>query len=296
MKKKRILIAILSCLSLFFGIERLYYRYNGGFSIAKITSKQPHVETPIPPLLLKKIDPLLHQPFHFLSYGGTSFVFLGEDGKTILKLFKHHHFQNDHPLLRLHLPGASDRWRLEKILKREKKHLHKRQSFFFNSCQLADEHLQNETGLIFLSLQPNAQFKENIQLIDTWGFSHYLDLSRTEFALQHKAEPFFTYLEKQLHDKEQAKVAIDSLIAQILHRCSCGIGNRDPNLASNFGFHEGKAIELDLGSYFAKPQLKDPLAKASELFFSTYALQRWLEIHAPDLLEYLINQIATIQR
>ncbi len=285
---KKLLIA-LCLIGVAIGVERLYYRQNGGFKLSKIFSNNLPITTEED---LSVIDPFLDQTFHFLGSGGTSYVFLGEDGKTILKLFKHQHLTT--ASFFFHFPASTDLWRLQLLLAREKKHSHKRQPFFFQSCRLAEQYLKQQTGLLFLCLQPNLHFKKPIRLIDAWGFSHMCDLSHTEFALQQKAELLFPYLEKHLGNKEQMKQAIDSLLALIRIRCEQGIGDRDPNLLINFGFIEDKAVEFDLGSFFLNPELKTPFAIAKESFFSTYALQKWLEKHSPELLNYLLNQLTLI--
>lgn len=283
-------LCVLACIIALGAIERLHSYQNGGFRPSKLISTLPSVlSTPSP-----KIDMLLDQSFRYYGKGGTSFVFLGDDGKTILKLFKHQHLFSKSYLFSIALPGITDFFRIRKIVYDKKKQAHKHHSFFFNSCKLAHEKLKEETGLIYLSPEPNSYFTKKIRLIDSWGFVHSIDLSRTEFAIQERADLFFPYLENLLRtqQKEKCKLAIDSLFALIERRCNQGIGDRDPNLLINFGFIHDKAVEFDLGSYFSDPRLKNPQAKARELFFSTYGLQMWLEKHSPDLLEYLLDRIA----
>jgi len=287
MKYKPFLFATI-CVAALLAIERVYSFQNGGFRSSKLISNLPSHLSPPP----AEMESLLNQSFCFFGSGGTSFVFLGEDGKTILKLFKHQHLLQKNPLLRITLPGIMDGMRINKILSKQRKNSHKHQSFFFNSCRLACE-LKEETGLIYLCLQPNSHFAEPIKLIDSWGFIHRIDLCKTEFAIQKRADLFFPYLENllKLGRKKEIKLAIDALIRQIQTRCRKGIGDRDPNLLINFGFIEGKAIEFDLGSYFLKPSLQNPLAEARELFFSTQLLQKWLKKHCPELLDYFLASI-----
>jgi hypothetical protein len=289
MKIKTFLIAII-CMAALFSIQRVYYFQNGGFCTFKLISNLPP-QMNIPP---PEIDPLLEQTFHFLGRGGTSFVFLGEDKKTVLKLFKHQHLLQKSRLFLIALPGVTDVLRIYKILKAQKKQMHKHQSFFFSSCNLAYHELKQETGLIYLCLQPNPHFIQPVKLIDAWGFVHNVPLCKTEFAVQHKADLFFCRLNELLASgrKEGIKQAIDALFQLIHNRCCKGIGDRDPNLLLNFGFLDNIAIEFDLGSYFPNPSLKNPLAEAKELFFSTYSLQKWLEKHCPELLNYLLDRIA----
>ena len=274
--------------------ERAYYLKNRGFSISKIVSSKPSVKSQVPP----EVDSLLNQSFHFIGAGGTSFVFLGDDKKTILKLFKHHQLYFKHSLFHLAFPAPCDAWRIKKILLREKEHRHKRHHFFFNSCQLAFNELKEETGLIYFCSSPNPHFDGDVLLYDAWGIPHTLHLSQTEFALQKRATLLFPHLKALIEQRreEEAKKAIDAFLAIIVTRCKKGIGDRDPNLRINFGFVDGKAIEFDLGSYYSDPSLKNLSNTAREAFFMTIALQKWLENLSPELSRYLLQQIASIHR
>lgn len=254
--KKRILIGALALLTVLIAVERTYYWKNRGFRVSKLLSAELPINSPPP----EGVDALLDQSFRYLGAGGTSFVFLGEDGKTILKVFKHHQLFYKHPLWRVVFPGATDAWRIRKILFREKEHRYKRHLFFFNSCGLAFEKLKEETGLIYFCQRPNRHFSREITLYDAWGIPHRFDLSQTEFALQKKATLLFPYLKEKIRQGHlgDARDAIDAFILLIVLRCKKGIGDIDPNLRINFGFIDKKAIEFDLGSYYSDPSLNTP--------------------------------------
>jgi hypothetical protein len=281
----KLLLLALTCGLLLCGIHRIYSFQNGGFCAAKLRSPlTPHLATPPP-----NVDTLLQQPFHYLGSGGTSFAFLGEDGKTVLKLFKHQHLFQKSYLFHLAFPGMTDYLRIRKILRTRTKHAHKHHAFFFSSCHLAYTQLKEETGLLYLCLRPNPHFTHPIRLIDAWGIAHTIDLAQTEFALQRKADLCFPYLQNLLRtgDKEALKQATSALVHHIRCRCRQGIGDRDPNLLLNFGFIDHKAVEFDLGSFFPDPALQNPLEEAKEVFFSTYTLREWLGREAPELLTQL---------
>lgn len=292
MKKKHILLNVFILFALVILLERIYFLQNRGFALSKLISKQPSIH--LPPCT--EVDAMLNQAFHWMSSGGTCYVFLGEDGKTILKFFKYHQLYYKHLFWHVVFPGVADAWRIRKILSREKKHWHKRHPSFFDSCTLVAEHLKEDTGLIYLCSQPNLHFNRDIQLIDAWGISRNFNLSQTGFALQKKAHLLFPYLEELLHGKqmEKAKQAIHSLVSLIARRCEKGIGDRDPNLRINFGFIDGQAVEFDLGSYYSDPSLHSPFRTAREIFFTTVNLQKWLEKHSSELLEYLLSLIAEL--
>src|ERR1700722_9090601 len=88
-------IALKMCLSLLvlLGITIAVYRFRGGYSLKKITSHLSESVQCTPKDIEKfmEIKNVLDQPFYFLGSGGTSFAFLGKDGKTVLKFFKHQH-------------------------------------------------------------------------------------------------------------------------------------------------------------------------------------------------------------
>lgn len=289
MKKKRIAIAIFGFLSSVILLERLYHWQHRGFSLSNLSTKQPSIHES-PPV---EIDMMLNQSFHWLGSGGTCYVFLGEDGKTILKFFKYHQLYYKHFLSHLSFPGMADAWRMRKILSHEKLHAHKRYPSFFNSCALISGHCRDDTGLIYLCTQPNAHFNRTIKLVDGWGIPYRFNLSQTGFALQKKADLLFPYFEALLKRGQikEAKHGIDSLLSLISRRCQKGIGDRDPNLGINFGFIEGQAIEFDLGSYYSDPSLNSRFKIARELYFTTLLLQDWLEKHSPELLNHLLKKI-----
>ena len=80
MKYKQCFFVIALCIASLIALQMVYDYQNGGFRSSKLISNQP-------PLLIpatEEIDALLNQPFRFLGYGGTSFVFLGEDSDCSL--------------------------------------------------------------------------------------------------------------------------------------------------------------------------------------------------------------------
>ncbi len=290
MKRSRFFNIVL-IIALIVGIERFSYRARNGFSIGKVQRESTlNPQWQIAPLQ----DPtLLQQRFTYLGSGGTSFAFLGEDKKTILKLIKQHHLQGPQWLLRLPLPGFLNQHLLKTYIQRELKHQHKRLPYLFTSCKIAYENLREETGLVYLALQGSEPCK--VELIDRLGFSHTVDLSQTSFALQRYATPLFAHLEALLKDEKAAQIKsiMDQLLDLISLRCERGISDRDPNLLINFGVTAKRVIEYDLGSYALEPALRTPAAQKRELYLATFALRAWLEKRAPSLLneyEHLLAQ------
>src|SRR5476649_77108 len=142
MKIKHIAACVIA---LVVALERLPSYQNGGFRASKLVSSLPPILSTPP----EEVDALLDQPFRYFGKGGTCLVFLGADGKTVLKLFKHQHLYSRSFLFHIALPGIADFWRVQKIAATQKKHAHKWCDFFLGSCALAYASLKEETGLIY---------------------------------------------------------------------------------------------------------------------------------------------------
>lgn len=237
------LIKTVFLLLLIFGVERFWRLQTGGFKLSKVQTDHhyPFSSTP------QKIDPtLLQQRFTYLGSGVQFYAFLGADGTTILKLFKQHHFGPSISLLNKLLPPFLVAPIIEK---REKRMLH-----LLKSAQIAAQLLPNETQLFYTHLQKTEKMFGKTTLIDKMGFSHELNLDKTEFVLQKRCIPAGIYL-KNLSNKQEA---IDKLLTLIEERSKKGIKNKDGKVLENMGFIDGKAVELDIGSYKMRSKSTHP--------------------------------------
>lgn len=226
------------------GIERFCYVQTAGFRLGKIHSD--FVYQPASVGSQEKPD-VLSQPFTFLGSGVQCYAFLSEDRTTVLKVFKHYHnmpitsFWKEVPL-----PPLFQRWRAH-ILERRRARLHS----IFSSCELAYREYKEETGLLFLHLNPTSTLNQKLILIDKLGIAHRIDLDQTSFILQKKVEMFSEKMEslRKKNDTAGMRACLDSLTTLIQNRCEKGIENSDLRLERNIGFIGTQAIEIDLGSF-----------------------------------------------
>lgn len=290
MKKQYWAIICLVCM--FLGLERLYTYQNGRFKVAKILSPNLPISKPVP----TEVDQLLDQDFYFIGKGCTCFVFLGKDRKTILKLFNHSRLHFKSLLSKCIFPGVADHLRIHNLYAKKRKAARKQQDFVFASCQLAEDKIPSETGLIYLCLQPNLYFLRKITLIDKWGFRHVIALNKIEFALQTKAEPFLQYLDQIKGSDDKMRFAIDAFLNNIFQRCLHGIGDWDPNVAINFGWADQKVIEYDLGGFYLKPSLAYKEQWTREVFFASFGLQEWLKRYSPEHFTYFLSKLHSVER
>ncbi len=236
----------------------------------------------------------LSQPYHFLGMGSECFTFLSEDKQTVIKFFKldqmrfvyfkrawsredHSdlsHASNQHWLHKMPCPSFLQNYRDRILGIRYFRILNT-----FTSSKIAWDHFKEETGLIYLHLNPTDDLHKTLTIYDKLGIRHEVDLDTTHFLLQQRAdlvEETFKKLHKQ-GSEEQAKECIDSLIHLIVSRCQKGIFDRDPIIEQNFGFIGNKAIEIDVGSFSLNPEVQKKAMILQTLHAEILPLQTWLK-------------------
>ena len=171
-------------------------------------------------------------------------AFLGDDGKTVLKLFRMNHLL---PKKWVAFVPLSATYRHRKTKMREQK-----LKRTFQSVKLASEKLKDETGVIFAHLNPG--FEKKVVVVDKQKQGHFIDLSHTPFVLQKKAELIYTRLLRHLKngDKEPLIRDREKILTLIARRCFKGIVDSDSGVSANYGFIDNKAVQIDIGELSCK--------------------------------------------
>ncbi len=235
---------------------------------------------------LADLEQILAQKFHYLGRGRQAFVFVSEDNQYVIKFFNFHHF---------YYPFFSK----PPFLKDKSKRL----NLTFSSYQLAFDRLPEETGLIYVHLKQEQQrnqrlvqqkpkFKTKIQLINPSGVPIKVDLNQTYFVVQKKAAPFFSHLTRLAQEKK-LRAGVDAFLQTVVKRLDAKILDDDLDLAKNYGFIEGRAVNFDAGRLMVKTELSQELF-TSELRKSTKMLFRWLEEHYPEESTYLESSVRSL--
>lgn len=232
-----------------------------GFHLAKMRLVLPHhPEWEISPN--PDVFSILKQKFHFLGKGAQCYAFESEDKQFVLKLFRY-----NQPMQR------------DKVTQ------------LFNGCKIAYDLLRDETGLLFIHLNPTPMDLPIVHFKDPIGRHFQLDMNGARFAIQKKAQPFRLTLEKAKASPEEMKNRIDEFLALLEARTAKGVFNSDPNLSRNFGFLENRAIEFDFGNYRAVANLD----RKEEIKRYTSRLRRWLKKYAPEWVAYLDERIGSMR-
>jgi hypothetical protein len=296
-KINRVILKIAVFICAFACIERFCHKMTGGFAVSKIIADSKPVlyrqrDVPISDEKLLQFAHLLDQPYYFYAKGGQCFIFVGEDGKTIIKFFKNHHIRFWNWLSAISFPFSLDDWRVKLL----EKHRHQTQDYLFQSCKIAYEKFKEQTGLIYLQFANEPLMRKKLVIYDKLMIAHTIELGNTDFVIQKKAAPVcktFKQLIKQ-NNLELCKCYIDAMLDLITERCRQGIGDRDFNVRTNLGLLEDQIIEIDIGSYHDNLALKEPESMKIELLIQTQKFHKWLEKHHEGLAHYLYEKINTL--
>jgi hypothetical protein len=260
-------VYLLSGCAALYGVERFCHGQTDGFSILKVTSSL----TPRPEWECSGTLPPLNQPFVYLGRGVQCYAFSSQDGRYVLKLFRHD---------RMRRAG-----KLEKT---------------FASYKLAFDAFRAESGLLYMHLNKTHHLNQRVTIYDKLGIAHTLPLDRMEFLLQERADLVYPHLVALMRRGAltEAQEALAQLVRLLVFRAVQGIADKDPNLLTNFGFARGRAIQIDVGRFSrteapssreAIIRMTDPLKKRLQADYPLLAQN--LEEH----IRALPDQITDVQ-
>jgi len=218
-----------------------------GFRPAKCLIQWPLMpEWETPALDDSEILAQLEKPFSYFAQGNQSYVFLSQNGKFVLKLFRF----NTCPIPYGRLCENTVRSWLGKY-KRRLIPARTRILKNFNSCKLAYTLAKRETGVLYVHLNPKKGTLPTIRVKDHLGRSHKIDPARYRFVLQEKAEPMIQTLAAHADNMEPWIQEFHDLMKNL---SDLGLVNLDPKIGSNFGYLDGRAIQIDFGNFIYCPE------------------------------------------
>lgn len=261
-------------LLLFLSVERFCHFQTAGFRLSKGISLHPYPYT----YQSQKVPICLHQSFYYLGKGVQFYAFLGEDGQTILKLFKHHHIGFSTDFIVRSFPRS---WVRKIISSREK-----RMGHLFESTRIACEEIPETTGVLYLHIGKNGSDLGKGLLYDKIGIKHEVHWDKTDFVLQTRAEPVKDRLQKlfQAGLIEEAIGSMSKLIQSIEDRSRLGIKNKDGNILENCGFVGDIPVEIDIGSFVHRSQSSNPDPHGKAGMRARLQLLGWIKQNYPEKL------------
>jgi len=168
------------------------------------------------------------------------------------------------------IPRLSDLWHPENVDLR-------RQNLFsiFNAHKLAYTELREDAGLLYIHLNKTNHLKTVLQVVDRFGRAHSIDLDKTEFIVQEKAELIFRHLKKLLEQKDQLQVqkCVQATLDLVKRRMDKGISDHDKAVKHNYGFIGHRPVHLDIGRL-------EKVTKQKEYNRIKERINTWLEANA----------------
>jgi len=287
---KKILLTALSLTGAYFFCEWQTQGFRFYHLLSDLPSA-PEWEIPASAAQIESVNALLDQPFTYVGKGGFCIAFLGKDGKTILKFYRHEH---------LRLTSALKPFSWRALLLKPPSHLSAFSDFHafaFKSCSLLYQRIQERTGLLYVHLNKTHMLKNSVTLIDPSGVAHTIDLNQTEFVLQQKAELLLAALDRTMHrgEVEKAKRMIDSYFNCLVELSGQSLRDLDRSFRYNFGvLEDGTVITIDISSFVHDPRILQPSFYKRELVLKAHPLSKWLKKHHPTLYTYYDEKITQL--
>jgi len=238
-----------------------------------------------------KINLILNQPFTYLSEGGQSYVFVSQDQKYVLKLFKFNRFK-PHFLVQL-LPDIFP------FKTYKEKHTKKRENKLitaFNGYKLAYDLHKEESALIALQLIP-SHGTTWITVVDKKNRLKKINLETVPYILQEKGEMLSFELSNLLKSSNLSltKIRLTEVLQLYLLEYQKGISDLDHGVMHNIGCIEERIFHLDGGKFIFDHKIKDPKAYAEDLIKVASKLQAWVskeaKEHSYELTKHLENRL-----
>ena len=273
-----------------FGSFRAIHWWDGrgaGFRLYKIQSTpvfDERWEVSYSPEDLKVAQEALAQPYHYLGHGFQVYAFMSDDGKYVLKFFRHQRLRLPDFVTSLPSIPLFDEWRKSRILS-----LARRQDHLFRSCKTSWDLARHETILLMAHLNRTEGLYPTVTISDSLGNEYPVELDDYQFLLQRRAQlvkPTIAALMKS-GDEDGAYRRIDQIFDLFLDCASKGILDTDGALVrkDNLGFFEDRAIYIDGGKLAPR---KEPFTKKAFLkdIKRLGPLEKWLKELNPKLGKY----------
>lgn len=298
----RAILKIFLAALLYVSMEQLVEKQTHGFGVSRIQAKDlgvfPGCAAPsLSDAEKNRVKELLKQPYYLMGSGSECFAFFSADGSTVIKFFKldvmrpvyikRTLFSNDYSkyadsCVKYRPTGLLWNVWLKRLWGMRAYRIQRS----FGSVQIAYDALKEETGLLYMHLHEAEEFEHPLILYDGSHIAHQIDLNTTRFVLQKRATPLPQYLNSLTSD-QQAQESIDALLHLIATRCARTIHDRDLE-PRNFGYVEGRAIEIDTGSFSRQG---DPQDMRAEFLEAALKLKTPFQERFPHLSSYFDTQM-----
>ncbi|NGX43868.1 MAG: hypothetical protein K1060chlam3_00024 [Candidatus Anoxychlamydiales bacterium] len=282
MKFLKIPLKIISLLVLVAVFSKAWVFYSSSFRLDKIEPKELFLNRfEINVLENKDLGEILNQKYRFLSKGRQSFVFVSDDNRYVLKLFRFHRYRQS---IFCNLISS-----FEIAKKYTTKIQDEKDDLYYesmNSYKLAYEKLKDETATIYVHLNKTNDLNRKFKIEDKFKNTHLVDLNEVGFVLQKKAFPFKKALLNAKKDKKTIETLLSSFFDNLQSIYSKNLLNKDRHVIQNLGVIDDRVVEIDIGRFIIKNDFNEEKLKEEATHYTTY-LKKWLLKNSKDSIEFL---------
>lgn len=282
-------------IALFVLISHFCEKQTDSFTIWAISSNRPYDPTfDTRPLNLseeKELAIALSQKYHYFGCGGQAYAAFSEDGRYAIKFFKQRLFKRSLFLNSAPLPFFLHRFREKRNFKRDDKLI---RDFF--SYRVAFDELQQETSLVYVHLNSTDHLRKKLTVTDRLGIAHQIDLDRTNFVVQRRANMIYDRIDELMKrgDEKRALEVIGSVFSLIVTRAEKGFIDRDPNVRTNCGLIEDRAIKIDVGRFIKADVTDVKKYIEEELLEISTPFREWIQEKHPSLIPSFDQKLAEV--
>lgn len=271
------------CLALAGLIDRRMHNPDIHFSPNNIIMDHLAQQEELPQDNVQALRDIFAQEFSYFNKGSQCYVFISEDQKYVLKLFKSYIYEPRSYLAYIPLP-------FNPYFKEAKARRAKKEATF-EACTTAYQELKGRSGLICLHLSATKDTLGKVRVVDKRGNEFEVDLDRASFQLQRKANLIYPRIAElmQAGEIERAKGVIAAIFAFLDEMGKRGVCDNDPILRKNFGLIDDRVIQLDVGKL--KLRKTQTLVYKKEIIGITQRFRDWLTQNYPELLPYFLEQL-----
>jgi hypothetical protein len=280
--------------SLFVGIDRFVHRKSLKFSLSNISAT--HEISPLwdIPLLsaqeTQNLDQLFSRSFTFFGKSNHAYLFLSEDHMYVLKFLKRHTLYPKSWLA--YIPFSFNRYYQEFKQKQEE------QKKIFQAYKTAFMEFKEETGLIYMHINPTHTLNKKVSIFDKNGKAYIVDLDKASFYVQKRAQLIYPRIAELMRrsEMERAKKIISSVFSLIDYLGKKGVCDHDLSLYKNFGIIDDKAVQLAISKLQLDHCFSVTISYKQNIPSIIDPFRRWIKKNYPELLEYFDDKLQEITK
>lgn len=280
MKYKTIIFIILALIVLVRG----YFELTDDFRISNIIypmKERKEWNFPLSEQDQSHLSKILDQKYYYLGKGAQVYAFGSEDGKYVLKFFKFKHLKPS-PFIAL-LPSIGPLTEIkEKNLNRKLRKL----EGVFEGHVLAYKHDKENSGLLYLHLNPTRALDLKAHLVDKIGIEREVDLNPIVFILQKRGETLRTVFNDLFSkgETELAAVRASQILDMYMDEYKRGVWDRDHGISHNTGFIGSTPFHLDVGKLSYDATIQQEFYQ-EDLIHVARKINAWVKANYPKEYE-----------